>query len=575
MSEQKWDQEYDVVVVGSGAGGMTAALCAQAQGLSAVVLEKTDRYGGTSAVSGGGIWIPCNEQIKGAGLDDSEAEALTYLKHLTAGEVPEARLSAYVKNAREMVRHMAQTFGVRFRSVAKYPDYFPDAPGGKPGARTMEPAEFDAARLGNEFERQREPYKGTLVLGRIAMDQVQAHTLFARARGWVWLTLGLLWNYWTDFAWRKRTWRDRRQVLGQGMVAALRHAMLEREIPLHYETALDQLIEDNGRVIGVSATQNGKTLRIAARRGVVLAAGGFESNQQMREQYLPQPTQTGWSAAPGINTGDAIRAGLKLGAGVQFMNLVWGTPTVMIPGNPVASALFVERSLPGCVMVNRQGRRFCNEAAPYTEAVNAIYADHQKTGSTIPCWMVFDATFRKNYPAGPLLPASVVPDARLPADWLGKVYYKADSLAGLAHQLGVDADGLAETCRRMGEYAVSGVDPEFNKGGNVFERYYADPKVKPNPCLAPIVKAPFYALPIVPGEIGTKGGLVADEHARVLRADGQPIAGLYAIGNCSAAVMGKTYAGPGATLGPAMTFAYIAARDIAASAQQAGMKAAA
>jgi 3-oxosteroid 1-dehydrogenase len=570
-----WDQQFDVIVIGSGAGGMTAALCCQAQGLSVVVIEKTGRYGGTSAVSGGGIWIPCNDQMAEAGVPDSYDEALTYLKHLTGGEVPQARLEAYLKAAPEMVRFMDKNFGVRFLSVAKYPDYFPDQPGGKPGARTMQPAAFDAAKLGVEFERQREPFKGTLVLGRIGMDQVEAHTLFARAPGWIWLIIKLMFQYWTDFAWRRRTWRDRRQVLGQALVSQLRYAMLQKNIPLQLDTALDALVEEQGRVSGVVVKQNGKSLRIGARRGVVLASGGFESNQQMRDQYLPKPTQAAWTATPGMNTGDGIRAGQQLGAGLQFMNLVWGSPTVVIPGSTVATALFVERSLPGCVMVNQRGRRFVNEAAPYTEVVHAIYADHAKTGGTIPCWMVFDARFRKNYPAGPMLPSSFVPESKLPKDWLGAVYYKADTLDALAAQIGVDATALAATVHKMNGYAATGLDPEFGKGNNVFDRYYADPKITPNPCLAPIVDAPFYAMPLVPGEIGTKGGLKVDECARVLREDGRAIPGLYAVGNCSAAVMGRTYAGPGATLGPAMTFAYVAAQDIARTTKSEGVKVAA
>jgi 3-oxosteroid 1-dehydrogenase len=556
------DPIFDVVVVGSGAGGMTAALCAQQAGLSSVVLEKTSVYGGTSAVSGGGIWIPCNDQMAAAGVADSFGEALTYLKHLTRGEVQQSRLEAYIRNAPEMVRALEKNHGVKFEAVAKYPDYFPDQPGGKPGARTMQPAAFDAAKLGDEFWRQREPYKGTLVLGRIAMDQVEAHTLFGRAKGWAWLIFRMMLRYWFDLSWRRKTWRDRRQVLGQGLVSQLRYAMLQKKIPLQFETQLESLIEENGRVAGVVARQGGKSVRIRARAGVVLAAGGFESNPQMREQYLPKPTQVAWTATPGMNTGDAIRAGLEVGAATRFMNLVWGTPTVVIPGNPIASALFVERSLPGCVMVNAQGRRFVNEAAPYTEAVNAIYEDHAKTGGTIPCWMVFDGRFRKNYPAGPLLPASFVPDNKLPRDWLGTVYYKADTLEALAAQIKVDAKGLAETVAKVNRYSVDGKDPEFGKGNNAFDRYYADPKVGPNPCLAPLAEGPYYAMALYPGEIGTKGGLLCDESARVLREDGTQIDGLYAVGNCSAAVMGRTYAGPGATLGPAMTFAYVAVKDI-------------
>ena len=562
----RWDQEFDVIVAGSGAGGMTAALCCRQLGLSAVVLEKSDRYGGTTAVSGGGVWIPCNEQMAAAGVPDSAEEALTYLKHLTRGEVPQARLEAYVRGAREMVGHMAQTFGVRFEAVAKYPDYFPDQPGGKPGARTMEPAALDAAQLGDTFFEQREPFRGTLVMGRVAMTQVDAHTLFGRAPGWIGLTLRLMWRYFTDFAWRKRTWRDRRLTLGQALVGSLRLAMLKAEVPLMLNTGLDSLVPEQGRVAGVVAVQGGRALRLRARRGVILATGGFESNQSMREQYLPKPTQSAWTAAPKLNEGDGIRAGRSLGAALGFMNLTWGAPTVPVPGAASASALFVERSLPGCVVVNGQGRRFVNEAAPYTEFVYAMYEDHHRTGSTVPCWMVFDARFRKSYPCGPMLPGSIQPDGKLPAEWADKVYYKADTLEALAAKIGVDAAGLKDSVARMNGYAATGVDPEFGKGNNVFDRYYADPKIKPNPCLAPIVQAPFYAVPLHPGEIGTKGGLLTDERGRVLREEGGVIEGLYAVGNCSAAVMGRTYAGPGATLGPAMTFAYLASKDIAATA---------
>jgi 3-oxosteroid 1-dehydrogenase len=575
MAESSWDQQFDVIVVGSGAGGMTAALCAQAQGLSAVVLEKSDKYGGTSAVSGGGIWIPCNDQMADVGVPDSYDEALTYMKHLTCGEVPLARIEAYLKNAPEMVRYLARTCGVQFRPVAKYPDYFPDQPGGKPGARTMEPVEFDAARLGDEFERQREPYRGTQVLGRMSMNQVEAHTLFSRGTGWIWLTVRMMLRYWLDLGWRRKTWRDRRQTLGQALVSQLRFALLQRNVPVVLESALESLIEENGRVTGVVVNHKGQQRRFAARRGVILATGGFESNSQMRGQYLPKPTNVAWSAAPGLNTGDGIRAGQALGAKLDFMHLTWGTPTITTPGGGPAAGIFVERSLPGCVVVNGQGRRFVNEAVPYTEFIYAMYADHEKTGASVPCWMVFDARFRKEYPVGPMLPSSFVPENKLPAEWNGTVYWKADTLDALAAKIGVDAQGLRQSVADIGRFSVNGVDEQFGKGSNAFERYYADPKIKPNPCLAPIVQAPFYAVRLDAGEIGTKGGLVTDEHARVLREDGSIITGLYATGNCSAAVMGPTYAGPGATLGPAMTFAYLAVRNLAESAQGQGAKAAA
>lgn len=564
-----WDQEFDVIVVGSGAGGMTAALCAAGEGLSAVVLEKSELYGGTSAVSGGGIWIPCNDDIAKHGGRDSYEEALGYVKLLTEGEVPEARIAAYLKNAPAMVRHLRDKFGVLFRSVQKYPDYYPDKPGGKDGFRSMEPVEFNAALLGDDFDQQRPPFAGTQVMGRVAMNQVEAHVLFTKGKGWIGLILKMMLRYWFDLAWRFKTKRDRRMTLGQALVGHLRHALQKQKVPLWLESGMESLVEQDGRVTGVVVKRQGKTLRLRARRGVVLASGGFEANQAMREQYLPQPTKASWTGAPPINHGDGIRAGLALGAKLGFMDKVWGSPTVNVPGARSQTTLFVERCMPGCVIVNKKGQRFVNEAAAYPDVVTAMYADAAKGNGAVPAWLIFDATFRHKYPAGLFLPGQMQPDSALPKDWLDKVYYRADSLEALAAKIGVDAKGLLESTRKIGEYAATGKDLDFGKGNTSIDRYYSDPLNKPNPCLGPVVKAPFYAIRLDAGEIGTKGGLWADERARVLREDGSVIAGLYATGNVSAAVMGKTYAGAGSTLGPAMTFAYVAVRDMAQAPQPA------
>ena len=295
----------------------------------------------------------------------------------------------------------------------------------------------------------------------------------------------------------------------------------------------------------------------------ILAAGGFEHNQAMRDEYLPKPTRAEWTVTPPSNTGDAIRAGQSVGAQVALMDHAWWAPTVFVMGREKRRALFVERNLPGCVMVNRLGRRFVDEAAPYSEIVYAMYADNEKSNANMPAWLVFDSEFRRKYPCGPLLPGMVRPDKSLPAAWAGTVYFKAETLDALASQIEVDAKGLHATIERMNQYAASGDDEEFGKGSNNFDRYYGDVNVKPNPCLAPIAKPPFYAMRIDPGDIGTKGGLLTDEYARVLRDDGQPINGLYATGNTSAAVMGPSYPGAGSTLGPAMTFGYIAAHHLA------------
>lgn len=561
-TQTHWDAEHDVIVVGSGAGGMTAALCAKAQGLDAVVVEKDALFGGTSAVSGGGIWVPCNDDIPNVGGDDTPEEAMTYLKRVIGDEVPEEKLRTYVREAPEMLRYLARNFDVKFRSVPKYPDYYTDLPGAKPGYRSMEPLEFDAALLGAEFDRQRPSFKGTQLMGRVSMTQIEAHILFSRGPGWLWLTLKMLLSYWLDFGWRRKTRRDRRQTLGQAMTGALRAAMLRLSVPLQLQTALESLVQEGGRVTGAVVIRNGQRLRYRARRGVVLACGGFESNPQMREQYLAKPTNVAWCGAPPINHGDGIRAGQDVGAAIAHMDRVWGSPTVRVPGAAQQVTLFVQRGMPGSLAVNRKGRRFVNEAVPYPDFRDAMYADEAKGNGCVPCWFVFDATCRYKYPMGVFLPGQIEPDSSLPKDWLDNVYYRADSIAALASKIGVDAAGLADTVAKHNEYARTGVDLEFNKGATEFERYYSDLNNKPNPCIGPLVKPPFYAIRLDAGEIGTKGGLVTDERARVLRGDGAVIEGLYAVGNTSDAVMGPTYPGAGSTLGPAMTFAYIAAREL-------------
>lgn len=563
----RWDECCDVLVIGSGAGGMTAALRAHDLGLDTLVIEKSEQYGGTSAVSGGGIWIPDNHRIRALGGEDSRAEAVAYLKAVTHGEVDDGRIEAYVEHARAMVEYLERDTRVRFEAQAQYTDYYPHMPGGKPGYRSMDPLPFDAAALGEEFLRMRAPSPGTLMMGRMAMTMKEARVLLCRGKGWLGLTAKVLWRYWRDREGRKLSRRDRFLTLGNALVGALRCSLLDRGVPLWLNCQLERLLIVGERIGGARVLRDGQWLNIKARHGVIIAAGGFERNQAMRTQHHPQPSQAQWSATPPCNTGDGIRAAQAVGASTALMAHSWWAPTVQVPGEEKQRALFIERNLPGCILVDSAGERFVNEGAPYSDIVYAMYRRNREGATSVPCWLVFDADYRRKYPCGPLLPGYAQPDWRLP-EHLRKVLHKADDLGALAALIGVDGAGLGRTVARFNAMAVCGRDDDFGKGESLFDRYYGDPGVQPNPCLAPLHKAPFYAVRVDAGDIGTKGGLLTNAHAQVLHQDGKPIQGLYAIGNSAASMMGRTYPGAGATLGPAMTFGYLAAEHIRADSQQ-------
>ncbi|WP_194791896.1 FAD-binding protein [Pseudomonas sp. UFMG81] len=563
----RWDECCDVLVVGSGAGGLTAALRAHDLGLDTLVIEKSVQYGGTSAVSGGGIWIPDNAQVRALGGTDSAAEAVAYLRAVTEGEIDDGRIEAYVEHGRAMLQYLERDTRVRFEAQAQYTDYYPHVPGGKPGYRSMDPLPFDAAALGEEFLRMREPSPGTLMMGRMAMTMKEARVLLCRGKGWLGLTARVLWRYWRDREGRRLSQRDRRLTLGNALVGALRCSLLDRGVPLWLNCALEQLLIVDGRIGGARVQRDGQWLNIKARQGVIIAAGGFERNQVMRSQYHPQPSEARWSATPPCNTGDGILAAQAVGARTALMAHSWWAPTLKVEGEEKQRALFIERNLPGCILVDAAGQRFVNEGAPYSDIVYAMYGHDREGAGSVPCWLVFDAEYRRKYPCGPLLPGYAQPDKRLP-EHLRRMLHKADDLAALAAQIGIDGAGLERTVQRFNTMAERGRDDDFGKGESLFDRYYGDPGVQPNPCLAPLHKAPFYAVRVDAGDIGTKGGLLTNPDAQVLHEDGAPILGLYAIGNSAASMMGRTYPGAGATLGPAMTFGYLAANHIHAHGQQ-------
>lgn len=570
QSHDNYDKEVDVLVVGSGAGALTAAVVARQEGCAEVlVVEKSDRYGGTSAMSGGGIWIPNSHYARQQGVKDSASEAFTYLKHVIGDEVSEERLRTYVEKAPEMLEYMANHSRLQYETVP-YSDYYPEKPGGKEGHRTHQPTPMNAKHLGEHFKTLREPPPQVLVAGKLTMTMKEGRAFLTQAKGWMWTAVMMALKYYLDIPGRLQGPRSRRLTMGNALMGQLRWSMIERGIDLWLKSPLLELIVENGAVTGAVIERDGKKMRIRARKGVIIGAGGFEHNQQMREQYLPQPTSAEWSGSQINNTGDGIQAAMKIGADTALMNHAWWAPSVKIPAWDRPYVIFAERSLPGLVIVNKAGKRFQNEAAPYLESGLAFYQADKPEEPTVPSFVVFDAVFRKKFPFGPIPPGYSSPDSRISRK-VWEVLVKADTIEELAKKIGVDAKGLAETVRKNNEYARSGKDADFKRGESYYDRYYGDSKTSPNPCIAPIAQGPFYAIPIHPGDIGTKGGVLTDVNGQALDKSGAPIPGLYVIGNSAASVMGSKYPGAGATLGPAMTFGYLAAKHIASGAAHAGV----
>ena len=564
MNEAKWDREVDVLVVGTGNGALTAALCNWEMGTEDVlIIEKTDKVGGTSATSGGGIWIPVNHYAKACGADDSAEDAKKYLMGKLFGEdVPEEMIDTYIEQSPKMLKFLADRTDVIYESLEHYPDYYTNYDGAKSGHRSLEPKPIAMSELGDDWKNVRWTHHMMRMFSRIHFTQVEAHTIMTQAPGWKSLLAKMILGYVTDISWRFRTAIDRRLCTGSAGVARLYLSVKKRGIPLLFNSRMTSLIEDGGRVTGVIVQQGGKTLRIGARKGVVLGAGGFEKNQALREQYLPAPTNTQWSAGNPANEGDALLAGLSLGAKTRLMKDAWWTTTLCVPDEPTPRLAIMEKSFPGSCVVNRAGERFANESQNYMAFQKDLFATHSDTSPNAPAWQIFDARFRRNFMVGPLMTAAMKPDWQIPKSWFETGFVaKANSIHDLAEQVGIDPEGLGATIAKMNRYAETGTDEDFHRGESAYDRYYADPNIKPNPCLASIDEGPFYAMRIEAGDFGTLGGLDTDVHGRVKLEAGGVVEGLFAVGNCSAAIL-PTYPGPGATLGPAMTMAYQSAKLI-------------
>jgi len=546
--------EFDVVVAGSGAAGMTAALTAANRGLSVLVIEKTGHFGGSTARSGGGVWVPGNEVLSRAGVADTPEQASAYLEYVAGDCVPAVRRAAVLEHGPAMLELVRANTPVNFAWVPNYADYYPEAPGGLASGRTVEPVPFDGRVLGAELRRLNPPYVPAPDGVTITAADYRWLSLGTRHPRAIWTTAKVMGRLA-----RTRLLRQRTLSMGQALAAGLRAGLAASGVEVWLDAPLTGLEVQASRVTGVQAIRGGEPVTIRARRGVLLATGGFERNAAMREKYQRPPIGADWTVGSAGNTGDGIIAGEAAGAALDLMDDAWWGPSIPLTGGPYFC--LAERSLPGCIIVNAAGERFVNEAAPYVDTVHAMYDKHTDDDPHIPCWLIADQRYRNSY-----VFAGLPPRKPLPRRWYAAgAVFRAGTLAELAAQIGVLADGLDGTVRRFNGFARTGKDADFGRGDSAYDRYYGDPRCRPNPNLAPLARPPFYAIKIVPGDLGTKGGLRTDERARVLRTDGSPIAGLYAAGNASAAVMGHSYAGAGATIGPAMTFGYIAALDMAGS----------
>ncbi|MTE12374.1 3-oxosteroid 1-dehydrogenase [Nocardia sp. CT2-14] len=555
------DRDYDVVVVGSGAAGMSAALTAAHHGLRTVLIEKAAHYGGSTARSGGGVWIPGNKVLKAAGRGNDLDEARTYLYSIIGDVVPKEKIDTYIDRGAEAFDYVLDHSALKMTWVPGYSDYYPEAPGGKADGRSCEPKPFNLKVLGAErFNLEPAYSKAPLNVVVMQADYKKLNLIRRHPSG-----IARVLRVGTRWAWGKVTGKAL-VGMGQAIIAGLRKGLMDANVPVLLNTPLTGLVIENGVVTGVDAEQNGESVRFNAKFGVILASGGFEHNADMRHKYQREPITTEWTTGAAANTGDGIRAGIAAGADIAFMDDAWWGPTTF-RGEGKPWFCLAERNLPGSIMINTQGKRFGNESAPYVEAVHTMYGGEygqgEGPGENVPCWLVFDQRYRSRY-----IFAGLQPGQRIPSRWMeNDLIVVAPTVAELAEKIGVPADQLAATIERFNGFAETGKDLDYNRGDSAYDRYYGDQTIKPNPCLNKLEVGPFYAVKMVPGDLGTKGGLVTDNDARVLREDGTVIEGLYAAGNTSSPVMGHTYAGPGATIGPAITFGYLAALDIAAKAK--------
>ncbi|HXS86341.1 MAG TPA: 3-ketosteroid-delta-1-dehydrogenase [Mycobacterium sp.] len=551
------DTVVDLLVVGSGTG-LAAALAAQECGLSVLIVEKSSYVGGSTARSGGALWLPASPILAANGAGDTVERAETYLQSVVADTAPAERSAGYLRNVTGTVELLQRTTPIRLSWAKDYSDYHPEAAGGTAAGRTCECRPLNSAVLGKHRTRLRPgvmevkipmptttaDYRWMNLVARIPRKGLP--TIAKRlAQGVGGLLLG------------------RRYVAGgQALAAGLFAGVLRAGIPIWTDSELKRLTTDGGRVTGAILGHDGRQVTVTARRGVVLAAGGFDHSMAMRWKFQSESLGEHLSLGAETNTGDAIHAAQELGAAIDLMDQSWWFPAVApLPGR-APSVMLAERSLPGSLIVDQNGTRFINEATDYMSFGQCLLARERSGNPVESMWIVFDQKYRNSYVfAGELFPRMPIP----PAWYEAGIAHRSDDLTELAEQIGVPRSQFTATMTRFNEMSRAGHDADFHRGASAYDRYYGDPTITPNPNLRALDRGPFYAVQMVLSDLGTCGGLRADDRARVLREDGTVIEGLYAIGNTAANAFGTTYPGAGATIAQGLVYGYIAARDAAAS----------
>ena len=543
---------YDLIVLGAGAAGMTAAITGAALGLDVLLLESSPYAGGTSAFSAGSVWIPNSSLASGSG--DDPQKAAIYLHATVGNRVPEDVTSAFLSHGPEMVDFLQKLGATDLVAYPYHPDYLADAPGATTHGRVLGPRPFDAGVLGKSLTQLRPPLPEFTLFGGMMVDRVDIGHLLAAHRSLKSLghAASIVLRYGLD---RVVHGRGTRLVMGSALAGRLLATLLRLGVEMRTGAEVTDLVIENGQVTGV--VLGGDT--IAARKGVVIATGGFPHHRGLREALYPKPVAQ-YSAAPGDNRGGGIDLARAAGGSLSegHANAAFWAPSSVRTRRDGSTAVFphffLDRAKPGIIAVDKNGRRFVDESTSYQRFVEGMYS-----ARAMPCWFICNGRFVRKYGLGMIRPRTSNLKPFLDEGYV----FQAPTIAELAEKIGVDPAGLAASVKANDEYARTGVDRDFGRGGNAYSRNLGDAAHGPNPCLGPIGEGPYCALPIHPADIGTSIGLRADGSGRVLDESGQPIDGLYAAGNDMSSVMGGVYPGPGVTLGPALTFGYIAARHAA------------